>query len=169
MQKVCDLFQLAHGLAGRHEVIQRGQRMGLTAAELRHQRHHGRGVRRLPRQTSQYHSGLLPQRARKADAGEERLGIAVVGGRRAADNLLQGNCELVRVERTAFADLIARERDLVPGVKRHRLGVSLTPLIMPSAKLYSASSDSTRVNQTSNRGHCARIASTPIFPANTAP
>ena len=36
--------------------------------------------------------------------------IAVVGRRRADDDLLQGDGELVRVERAAFADLFARER-----------------------------------------------------------
>ena len=116
VQQRRDVVQVRDPFAGRHQVIERGQRVGLPPAELRHQRHHRRRVRRLPGQSPQHHPGVSAQRAGEAGAGEERLRVAVVGRRRPADHLLQGDGELVRIERTAFADLLAGERDLVPGL-----------------------------------------------------
>ncbi|MXW36129.1 MAG: hypothetical protein F4Z60_11810, partial [Chloroflexi bacterium] len=66
VQEIRDPFQAVHGLACRHEVIQRGQCVGLAPAELRHQRHHRRRIRRLPRQTPRHHSCVLAQCAREA-------------------------------------------------------------------------------------------------------
>ena len=87
-QKVGDLLHRSDGLAGRHQVIQRRQGMGLAPAELRDQRHHRRRVGRLPGQAPQYHPRVLAQRPREARAREECLGVAVVQRRRAADDLL---------------------------------------------------------------------------------
>ena len=152
-QKAGDLIQAVCGFAGRDEVIQRGQRVRLAAAELGHQRHHRRRVRRLPRQSPQYHPCVLAQRAREAGAGEERFGIAVIGRCRAPDHLLQGDSELVRVERAAFADLLARLRDSVPRIKRHR---RLSPHVVVSR-----SAEAIRPPATPGASPRHRIADTP--------
>ena len=124
VQQIADLLQVPDGLPGRHQVVKRRQGVGLAPAELRHQRHHRRRVGSFPRQAPEHHPRVLAQRPREARAREERPGIAVVRRGRAADDLLQGDGELVRVERASFADLFARERDLVPGLKRHRVRIS---------------------------------------------
>ena len=124
VQQIGDLLQAPDGLAGRHQVIQRRQRVGLAPAELRHQRHHRRRVGRLPRQAPQHHPRVLSQRPREARASEERPGVAVVRRGRSADDLLQGDGELVRVERASFADLLSGNGDLVPGIECHSLLVS---------------------------------------------
>ena len=76
VQQVGDLLQVSDGLAGRHQVIQGRQRVRLASAELRHQRHHRRGVGRLAREAPQHHPRVLAQRPREARAREERPGIA---------------------------------------------------------------------------------------------
>ena len=78
---------------------------------------------------------MLPQGAREARAREERLRVAVVRWSRPGHDLLKGDGELVRVERTSFADFLARECNLVPGFKRHRLCCS--PMVSgPSPDLF---------------------------------
>ena len=133
VQHAADVVELRHRLARRREVVQGGQRVRLAAPKLRHQRQHRRRVRRLPGETPEHHAGVVAQRARETRAGEERMRIAVVGRRRAGDDLFQGDGELVRVERTALADFFARERDLVPRFERH---LSCAPRTCPPVQPY---------------------------------
>ena len=58
---------------------------------------------------------MLAQRPREAGAREELRRVAIVLRRRPGHDLLEGDGELVRVERAAFADFLARRGDLVPG------------------------------------------------------
>ena len=100
------------------QVVERRERVGLAAAELGDERQHRRGVVGLAREPSQHHPRVLAQRPREASAREELRRIAVVLRRRAGDDLLQRDGELVGVERAAFADFLARGGDLVPGLHR---------------------------------------------------
>ena len=68
-----------------------------------------------PGEPAQHHARVLAQCPREAGAGEELRRVAVVLRRRPGHDLLEGDGELVRVERAAFADFLARRRDLVPG------------------------------------------------------
>ncbi len=95
-------------------MVERGERVRLTAAELGDERHHRRGVRCLAGEPPQHHPRVLPQRPGEAGAGEELLRLPVVLGCGLADDLFQMDGELVRVEGAAFADFLARRGDLVP-------------------------------------------------------
>src|SRR2546428_10308840 len=59
---------------------------------------------------------MFAQRPREACAGEELRRIAIVLRRGSRQDLLEGDGELVRVERAALSDLLAWRRDLVPGL-----------------------------------------------------
>ena len=92
------------------QVVERGERVRLAAAELGDERQHRRGVVGPARQPAQHHPGVLAQRPREAGAGEELVGLPVVLRGRPGDDLFQVDGELVRVERPAFADFLARRR-----------------------------------------------------------
>ncbi len=84
--------------AGLGEMVERGERVGLAAAELRDQRQHRRSVSRLPRQAPQHHPGVLFERPGEAGPRKELLRPGVVIGRGAADHLLERNGELIGAE-----------------------------------------------------------------------
>jgi len=97
-------------------MVERGQRMSLAAAKLHHQRKHRRRVLLHAAQPLNYHSRVFFQRSRENVPGKEFLGNAVVVGPFVRDHLLQVNRELIRIERPPLPHLVARHRDLVPGV-----------------------------------------------------
>ena len=99
------------------QVIERSQRVRLAAAELRDEREHRRRVLGLAREPAQDHPGMFAQRPREAGAREELGRIAIVLRRGPGHDLLEGDGELVRVERPAFTDFLARRGDLVPGLQ----------------------------------------------------
>ena len=76
----------------------------------------------LAGEPAQHHARVLAQRPREAGAREELLGFAIVLRRGPGHDLLESDGELVRVERAAFADFLARRGDLVPGF--HHVSVS---------------------------------------------
>src|SRR5439155_15705981 len=98
------------------QVIESGQRVGLAAAELSDERQNRRGVLRLSGESSQNHTGVFAERPREAGAGEELTRISVILRRGPGHDLLEGDGELVRVERAALPDLLAWRRYLVPGL-----------------------------------------------------
>ena len=101
------------------QVIERAERMRLAAAELRHQRHHRRGVGRPARQPPQHHAAMLAQCARKAGARKELHRVTVILRRRSLHHLRQINGELVGVERTPLAHLGAGGYGFIPGGEGH--------------------------------------------------
>ena len=76
--QIRDAVIRVHLLAGRHQVVKRGQRVRLAAAELGHERHDRRRVRCLAGEPPENHPGVLSQRSREARAGEELFRVAVV-------------------------------------------------------------------------------------------
>jgi hypothetical protein len=86
-----------------HQVVERGKRMSLAAAELGQQCHHGCGVLRLTREAAQYRANMLGKSARKACPGEELNRVPVVERRDLRDDLFERDGELVRVERRPSA------------------------------------------------------------------
>ena len=107
------------GVSVFRQVIKRGKRVRLAAAELGDQREHRRGVVGSPGEPAQHHARMLAQCPSEAGAREELRSVAIVLRRRPGHDLLEGDGELVRVERAAFADFLARCGDLVPGIKSH--------------------------------------------------
>lgn len=109
-----------HGLAILRQVVECRQRVRFATAELGDEGQYRCGVVGAAGQPPQYHARVLAQSAREAGVGEELSGIAVVFRRRASYHLFQGDGELVRVERAAFADFLARCGDFVPRIKSHQ-------------------------------------------------
>src|SRR5439155_15359559 len=85
-------------------------------AELRDESQNRRSVLGLSGESPQDHAGVFAQGPREAGAGEELRRIAVVLWRGAGHDLLEGNGELVRVERAALPDFLAWRGNLVPGL-----------------------------------------------------
>jgi hypothetical protein len=95
-------------------MVERGERMGLAAAELRDQREDRCGVRGLAIEPAQHHSNVFSESACEAGTREELDRIAIVFGRFARDHLLKRDRKLIRIERAAGADLRAGLNDFVP-------------------------------------------------------
>ena len=113
--QVGDPVVAGYGVTVLRQVVQRGERVRLAAAELGDEREHRRRVVGSPGEPAQHHARVLAQRPREAGAREELRRVAIVLRRRPGHDLLEGDGELVRVERAAFADFLARRGDLVPG------------------------------------------------------
>ena len=98
------------------EVPERGQRVGLAAAELGDEGQHRRRAIGLAGEAAQHGADLLAHRGGEIGAGEELVGVAIVGWRGAGDHLFQRDGEFVRVEGPAFTHLATRGGGAVPGV-----------------------------------------------------
>jgi hypothetical protein len=110
-----------YGIAVLRQVVERRQSVRLPPAELRYERKHWRGVLGLSREPAEHHTGVFPERAREAGAGEELVGLAVVLGRRAGHYLFQRDGELVRVEGSALRTSFRGVATLYQGSMRQRL------------------------------------------------
>jgi hypothetical protein len=97
-------------------MVEGRQRVCLATAELGNEGEHWRSVFGLAGKASQYHTSVLAQRPGKACAREEFGWLPVVFGRSASHNLFEGNGKLVWIKGAALTNLLARERDLVPGL-----------------------------------------------------
>ncbi len=69
---------------------------------------------------------MLLERAGEAGAAEKLFRIAIVLGRRAGDDLLKRDGELVRIERSALTDFFAWRDNLVPGLQGSLLPSRIT-------------------------------------------
>src|SRR3970040_896639 len=94
-----------HGVAVRRQVVERGEGVRLAAAELGDEREHRRRVVGSSGEPAQHHARVLAQGPRKRGPREELRRVAIVFRRRPGHDLLEGDGELVRVERAAFANL----------------------------------------------------------------
>ena len=96
------------------EMIERGQGVGLSSAELRDEGEHRGGVLRPAGKAPKHHAHVVLEGAGEAGTREELRRVAIVQGRRPGDHLLERNRELVRAERAAFSYLLPEGDDLVP-------------------------------------------------------
>ena len=80
------------------EVVERGERVGLAAAELGDQGENRRRVLSPAGEAPEHHADVLLQGAREAGAGEELRRVAVVLGRGPGNDLLEGDREFVGAE-----------------------------------------------------------------------
>lgn len=142
-RNACLIEELLHAgpLSGRGppvgEVVERRQRMGLAAAELRDEGQHRGGVLRVTGQASEDHTQVLAQGTREAGAAEEGAGKPVVFrsiSRVSGHYLLQVNGELVGVERAPLANFLPGLSDLVPGLHDYLHYRDLMPCVRSSRK-----------------------------------
>ena len=101
------------------KMIECRERMSLAPAELSDERKHRRRVGSLAFQPAKHHADMFRQSTSEASARKELSRVAVVARRSARHHLLQGDSELVRVERPPLPNLLTEFHDFIPRVKCH--------------------------------------------------
>jgi hypothetical protein len=103
------------GGAAPGEVEQKGEGVGFAAAELCGQVEDRAGLRPLAGKTPHDFAGQGGEVPGEVGAGEEAVGLLVVGRGRAVTHVVQVDGKLGGVERFAFAEVFAGCDDFIPG------------------------------------------------------
>ena len=107
------------GGAATGEMVEQRKRVRLAAAKLRGKVENGVRLRALAGQATDDFGSEDSEVVGEVSSLEEPLRLLVIGGRTAFAHLVEMDGELRCVERFAFAQILARGDNFIPGFERH--------------------------------------------------